>query len=66
MNADTNGFQVASSLIRLAISSWMPLWYNGDGSLVLFVQNESPGRALEANRLAALKGPFNLTMRLYA
>lgn len=66
MNAAMNGFQVASSLIRLPISSWMPLRYNGDGSLVLFVQNESPGRALEANWLPALKGPFNLTIHLYA
>lgn len=61
-----DGFQVANSLSRFAISSWMPLQYNGDGSLDLIVQNQSPGTEMEANWLPAPHGPFNLTMRLYA
>ena len=63
---DPEGFQVANSLNRFAVSSWMPFHYNGDGSLDLYFQNESPGAGLEANWLPAPKGPFNLTMRLYA
>lgn len=63
---DPQGFQVANRLDRFAVSSWMPFHYNPDGSLDLYIQAESPGHALEANWLPAPKGPFNLTMRLYA
>jgi hypothetical protein len=63
---DTDGFQVANPINRFAISSWMPLKVNADGSLDLNVQNESPGMDRDANWLPAPKGPFNLTMRLYA
>jgi hypothetical protein len=60
------GFQVANDLNRFAVSSWMPFKHNPDGSLDLYFQNESPGADKEANWLPAPKGPFNLTMRLYA
>ena len=63
---DSEGYQVANSLNRFAVSSWMPFKYNPDGSLDLYVQNASPGADKEANWLPAPKGPFNLTMRLYA
>jgi hypothetical protein len=63
---DADGFQVANPLNRFAVSSWMPFKYNTDGSLDLYFQNESPGADKEANWLPAPKGPFNLTMRLYA
>jgi hypothetical protein len=63
---DREGFQVANSLNRFAVSSWMPFKYNADGSLDLYFQNESPGKDKEANWLPAPKGAFNLTMRLYA
>lgn len=63
---DPAGFQVANPLNRFAVSSWMPFKHNPDGSLTLYFQNESPGKANEANWLPAPKGPFNLTMRLYA
>jgi hypothetical protein len=63
---DLQGFQVANSINRFAVSSWMPFKYNADGSLDLYFQNESPGAEKEANWLPAPQGPFNLTMRLYA
>src|SRR6185369_7450461 len=63
---DQEGFQVANPLNRFAVSSWMPFAYNTDGSLDLYFQNESPGAAKEANWLPAPKGPYNLTMRIYA
>jgi hypothetical protein len=63
---DPEGFQVANSLNRFAVSSWMSFHYNPDGSLDLYFQNESPGSDKEANWLPAPKGPYNLTMRLYA
>ena len=63
---DAQGFQVANPLNRFAVSSWMPFKYNSDGSLDLYFQNESPGADKEASWLPAPKGPYNLTMRLYA
>ncbi len=63
---DRDGFQVPNSLNRFAVSSWMPFKFNADGSLDLYFQSESPGKDKEANWLPAPKGPFNLTMRLYA
>ena len=63
---DSDGFQVANTLNRFAVSSWMPFRYNADGSLDLYFQNESPGGDKQANWLPAPKGSFNLTMRLYA
>jgi hypothetical protein len=63
---DADGFQVANRLDRFALSSWMPLEHNPDGSLDLYFQNVTPGVDKEANWLPAPKGVFNLTMRLYA
>jgi hypothetical protein len=63
---DPEGYQVANPLNRFALSSWMPFKYDPDGSLTLYLQSESPGKDKEANWLPAPKGPFNLTMRLYA
>ena len=63
---DNDGFQVANPLNRFAVSSWMPFKYNSDGSLDLYFQNDSPGADKEANWLPAPKGPYGLTMRIYA
>jgi hypothetical protein len=63
---DNDGFQVANTPNRFAVSSWMPFKSGADGSLDLYIQNESPGKDSEQNWLPAPRGPFNLTMRLYA
>lgn len=63
---DNDGFQVANPLNRFAVSSWMPFKLNPDGSLDLYFQNARPGADKDANWLPAPKGPFNLTMRIYA
>ena len=36
-----------------------------DGSLVIYIQNESPGADKEANWLPSPKGKFHLMLRLY-
>jgi hypothetical protein len=63
---DPQGYQVANPLDRFAVSGWMPFKYGPDGSLTLYIQSENPGKDREPNWLPAPKGPFNLTMRLYA
>ena len=63
---DPEGYQVANPRNRFAVSSWMPIKYDPDGSLTLYFQSESPGKDKEANWLPAPKGGFNLLMRLYA
>jgi hypothetical protein len=62
---DPDSFFVENSISRYAISSWMDLRHNGDGSLDIYVQNESPGGDKEANWLPAPQGGFNVTMRMY-
>lgn len=63
---DMQGFACANDLNRFAVTSWMPLVKNDDGSLEIYIQNEDPGTAQQANWLPAPKGPMNVTMRLYA
>ena len=62
-NADS--FFVANPINRYALSSWMPLKKNADGSLDLYVQAESPGKDKASNWLPADAGAFNLTLRMY-
>jgi len=38
---------------------------NPDGSVTIYFQNKSPGKALESNCLPAPDGPIYMVMRLY-
>ena len=38
---------------------------NTDGSLTIYIQNKSPGKAIESNWLPAPDGPIYMVMRLY-
>jgi hypothetical protein len=58
-------FYVPNSLNRYAIAPWMPLKFNADGSLDIYLQAESPGEDKEANWMATPPGVFNITIRNY-
>ena len=58
---------VANPINRYLLnSSMLPQFKrDADGGLTLLLQNESPGKELEANWLPAPKGSFSVIMRLY-
>lgn len=58
-------FFVPNSINRYAIGSKDHLKLNEDGSLNIYIQNESPSKDKESNWLPAPKGDFNLILRLY-
>jgi len=58
-------FFVDNKLNKYTVSPRNALKYNADGSLDIYIQNESPGTDREANWLPAPKDKFVLMMRLY-
>ena len=62
---DENYFFVENTINRQSISAREALKTNADGSVDLYIQNESPGADNETNWLPAPKGKFILMMRLY-
>ncbi|MGD0279575.1 MAG: DUF1254 domain-containing protein [Smithella sp.] len=63
---DAEGFQVANPINRFAIGDRDDLKYNPDGSLDVYIQNESPGGDKESNWLPSpAQGRLAITMRLY-
>jgi len=59
---------VANPIDRYLLNSPMLPQFkrDADGGLTLHIQNESPGKDLEANWLPAPKGPFVMFLRLYS
>jgi hypothetical protein len=62
---DKDYFFVANPLNRYSISARQDLKPNADGSVDLYIQNESPGADRESNWLPAPKDKFILMLRLY-
>ena len=64
---DADGFAVPNKLNRANLASWMDLDHNGDGSVDIYVQADSPGKDKESNWLPAPSDKaWNIAMRLYA
>jgi hypothetical protein len=62
---DAQYFFVDNPLNRYNVSSRSKFKANKDGSIELYIQNESPGKDKEANWLPAPKDGFILMLRLY-
>jgi hypothetical protein len=62
---DKNYFFVKNVLNRQSISAREQLKQNADGSVDLYIQNESPGASKESNWLPAPKDTFILMLRMY-
>lgn len=62
---DAEGYFVENAIRRYSIGDRDKLQFNDDGSLDIYIQQESPGKDRESNWLPAPKGDFNLVMRLY-
>jgi hypothetical protein len=62
---DPQSFFVENPIHRYAVSSWMPLQPNADGSLDLYIQHAPPDGEQGMNWLPAPPGGFNVTLRMY-
>jgi hypothetical protein len=62
---DAAYFFVENPLNRYSVNTRDNLKANDDGSVDLYIQNQSPGADKESNWLPAPKGKFILMMRLY-
>ena len=62
---DANYFFVANPINRYSISARQNLKSNADGSVDLYIQNQSPGADRESNWLPAPTGKFVLMLRMY-
>jgi hypothetical protein len=60
-----NQLMVENPINRYSIGDRSALRYEPDGSLVIYIQRESPGKEKESNWLPAPDGPFSLQFRMY-
>jgi hypothetical protein len=66
-NQDNAGLLTQLPDNRYQIGNGDKLTYNADGSLVIYLQADSPGRAREANWLPAPRDKdFKVTIRIYS
>jgi hypothetical protein len=63
---DTESFLVTNPINRYSLGSRDQMNYGEDGSLTLYIQQDSPGKDKEANWLPSTKGVIALALRLYA
>ena len=61
----SNYFFVANPINRYSISARQKLKTNPDGSVDIYIQNDSPGADKESNWLPAPAGKFILMLRMY-
>jgi hypothetical protein len=63
---DPQGFYVPNAINRYNLATWMPLKYNADGSLDLYIQATPPAADKASNWLPTpASGLFSLTVRDY-
>jgi len=62
---DEGMFFVDNPINRYSMSLRTNPVFEPDGSLLIYIQNESPGKDKAANWLPAPKGKFHLMFRLY-
>ena len=62
---DADYFFVPNPINRYTVSQRNKFKANADGSVDLYIQNESPGKDKESNWLPAPKDKFILMLRLY-
>lgn len=66
ISAYRGNFYVPNTINRYGVTSGMPLKYNTDGSLDIYIQAHPPGGDKDANWLPCPPSdPFNLTIRVY-
>ena len=62
---DAQSFLVENRTNRYNIAGWMPLAYNSDGSLDVYIQRDPPGGGKESNWLPTPPSTFSVTLRVY-
>jgi hypothetical protein len=62
---DQNGYLAKNPIDRFALGDRDALRREPDGSIVLYIQETSPGPELESNWLPVPNGPISPTFRMY-